>query len=265
VKVTISCVTCHKQFSAECYDYSDCETLAIQAGWVYDYARDVVYCGKDCHSGKTMAQKKSAKDIPNPLLDEWSKVAIYGKGRGRNSLDDIGRDFISEWKAREKFTILYSWAIPNESALEAIAELNQPIIEIGAGTGYWASLLSQMGVDIICFDEKPPGENVNNSYRHKVTYHDVMEGGPDKVKEYSNRALFLCWAPYDTSMAYDCLNNYSGDTVIFIGEGIGGCTADDSFFEKVNAEFEENQRIRIPQWDGIHDRLTIYRRKSTQK
>ena len=36
----------------------------------------------------------------------------------------------------------YAWAIPSDEAIHAIAELG-PLLELGAGTGYWAWLLRQ--------------------------------------------------------------------------------------------------------------------------
>ncbi len=47
----------------------------------------------------------------------------------------------------------YSWALPNEELLTEIAS-RSPIIEIGAGNGYWASLLSKKGADIIALCAK---------------------------------------------------------------------------------------------------------------
>ena len=46
----------------------------------------------------------------------------------------------------------YSWAIPDERALQ-ILESFAPLIEIGAGKGYWARLLRDRGVDILAFDK----------------------------------------------------------------------------------------------------------------
>ena len=45
------------------------------------------------------------------------------------------------------------------------------------------------------------------------------------LREHSDRALFLCYPDdfedSDESMALQCLNNYSGDTVIHVGEWLG--------------------------------------------
>ena len=65
-----------------------------------------------------------------------------------------------------------SFAIPNEAALATIAE-NAPLIECGAGTGYWSALLQQRGVDVLAFDSHPPTTHFNNAF-FNVTYCDVQ-------------------------------------------------------------------------------------------
>jgi len=60
-------------------------------------------------------------------------------------------------------------------------------------------------------------------------------------------------------MASDTLRQFRGDTLIYIGEGEGGCTADDMFFDRLD-EWKHIETIDIPQWDGIYDRLSVYQR-----
>src|SRR6266542_3799539 len=42
-------------------------------------------------------------------------------------------------RARDTLAVRYAHAIPDEDALETLAEL-APLVELGAGTGYWAWL-----------------------------------------------------------------------------------------------------------------------------
>jgi hypothetical protein len=48
----------------------------------------------------------------------------------------------------------YSEAVPTTEALRALQALS-PIIEVGAGRGYWARLLSELGCDIVASDLHP--------------------------------------------------------------------------------------------------------------
>lgn len=38
----------------------------------------------------------------------------------------------------------------------ASLRLGYPVVEMGAGTGYWAALLQQRGVDVVALDRHPP-------------------------------------------------------------------------------------------------------------
>lgn len=169
----------------------------------------------------------------------------------------------------------YAWAIPDPASLDFVAEWLKPAaIEIGAGTGYWAWQLSQLGVDMIAYDLFPPqhtGQNHYHSPRNgekngllgvtREVYFDVRAGGELIAAQYPDRTLFLCWPPYDSDMAVNTLNAYQGKRLVFIGEGDGGCTADDAFFEKLGEEWEEVASHRPIQWNYIHDYITVYEQK----
>jgi hypothetical protein len=49
--------------------------------------------------------------------------------------------------------------------------------------------------------------------------------------------------------------------VVYIGEHWWGCTATDAFHRLLDNEWEKINEIAIPQWDGIHDRVFVYKRK----
>ncbi len=50
-------------------------------------------------------------------------------------------------------------------ALKALAGVG-PLLEVGAGTGYWAFLLRQAGVAVTAVDSHPPGAQSGNLW-HK--------------------------------------------------------------------------------------------------
>jgi hypothetical protein len=155
---------------------------------------------------------------------------------------------------RENLVSIYAWAIPNYEAISTIVK-HSPVIEIGAGSGYWASLVKILGGDVIAFDNRSP------NFKFKCEFFPVEKGDERAVVDHSDRALMLCWPPYSTPMAYKCLKKYKGQTLIYIGEGEGGCTADIKLFELLGREWEEEEYVKIPQWWGLHDGMTIYKRK----
>lgn len=96
---------------------------------------------------------------------------------------------------------------------------------------------------------------------HKDEYFPISQGGPSKILQHQDCALFLCWPPYDEPMAYECLQLYQGSHVIYVGESPGGCNACDNFFRLLDKEWQEVKRVSIPQWQTIHDFLVIYSRR----
>ncbi len=168
----------------------------------------------------------------------------------------------SAYVNRKNLVRKYAWAVPDERALDIITKLNQPIVEMGAGTGYWARLLRDKGVNIITYDTAPPRRS-GNQWGHDKQYTNVRRGGPNILVNHSERALFLCWPPYDADMAENCLRQWKGSYLIYVGEGYGGCTANDSFFKIIEDEFDILTQYQIPQWPGVHDELIILKRKSS--
>lgn len=159
--------------------------------------------------------------------------------------------FLSLFDLRTELTRKYAWAIPNNEAINCLAKAS-PLIEIGAGSGYWASLIKQVGGDIICFDIKPDPES--NDYTDKFWF-DVRLGDESLLSQYPDRTLFLCWPPYCSSMPFNALQVYQGDRLFW-----GGCNAEDEFFEILDREWELVQVIEIPQWYGINDYFHEYKR-----
>jgi hypothetical protein len=154
----------------------------------------------------------------------------------------------------------YAWAIPCAEALAVIAE-HAPIVEMGAGLGYWTQMLRYRGVDVVAYDKCPGHVSDWGGARPAKPWAEVLYGEPAVLRDHADRSLLLCWPPYSTSMASDCLDHWRGQTLIYIGEGQSGCTGDERFHEQLAATFEQVGKVNIPQWPGIHDDLTVWRRK----
>jgi hypothetical protein len=148
----------------------------------------------------------------------------------------------------------FGFAVLTEEVINAIRPYN-PILEVGAGTGYWAYEMQKRGVDCIATD---PGDGHWFVGSKRWTEIEGIDG-VNAVKKYPDRSLLLCW-PYMESWPAETLRIYKGNTVIYVGEGYEGCTADDAFHEILEKEWNLKEEIDIPQWDGIHDHVFIYQR-----
>jgi len=125
----------------------------------------------------------------------------------------------NEWdeldKKIESLCHKYAWAIPDDRALKILGAFS-PLIEIGAGKGYWAKMLRIQGVDIAAYDKFIFSGSATKCFSK------VMEGGPEKLllPIHKNRNLFLCYPDESESMAVVALENFSGQYVIHVGEMI---------------------------------------------
>ena len=177
----------------------------------------------------------------------------------RASHGSLARPWSSKYEARGPLVRSYAWAIPNDEAIDVISRYS-PIVEVGAGTGYWASLIAATGASIRAFDSSPPRFG-KNGFEHDKTWFHVERANANVSARFPHRTLFLCWPPYDTGMAMEALRAYRGEHVIYVGESWGGCTGNDEFHETLLREFEQIKHVEIPQWDGIRDSLRVHRRR----
>lgn len=176
----------------------------------------------------------------NPYFDESFSVR-----RGYN------------YVARGELVRKFAWAIPNDRALDLLSR-NAPIVEMGAGRGYWAWVLRNGGVDIDAYDGFERG---GFGYTATHVWTDVTPGGPEILSEYpKDHTLFLCWPPYDDMFAVQCLIEYRGNDIIYIGESSMGCTANATFFWMLSQIYEEVDNLEIPYWYGIHDMMHHYKK-----
>ena len=188
-------------------------------------------------------------DDNDPLLQAWldaasRRVDIY--------------DYSNAFETRRKFCRTHAWAVPCKEAIDVLVE-HSPLIEIGAGKGYWAWLASKAGADILAFDLLP---NDNHYCDGSVPpWFLVQHGGASAVSAHPGRTLFMCWAPYQAPMASACLGRYKGEKLIWVGEGDGGCCGDDRFWKMIEDGWEETRSVNLPNWTGVRDYLSVYERK----
>ena len=236
----------------------------------------------------------------NPLYAAWKKMGLVRDpwGGWREPMRDLRTDADTHAAVMELGSIVmsrkslvrrYAWAIPSTAAIKWIAERCPEIIEIGAGRGYWAMLLANAGVDILAFDQAGRGQKISRNPYHYIpqseidqklkenpeayrpfesefvgqtdhAFYPVQFGRAKIAAEHPDRTLMLCWPPYSSPFANDCLKYYHGQQVLFIGEH-DGATGSKAFFNRLDRDWQEIGECSIPQWIGMHDAIWLYQRK----
>ena len=160
----------------------------------------------------------------------------------------------------------YSYAIPSPETLEWVAAFcgTRPIVELGAGRGYWAAQLTHVGLRVDAYDSDPPDTVANLSFPQSAGQKDVwypvkgLHDFTETVSRQSNSVLFLCWPPgWGNTMASQALIDFEktgGTRLIFMGEPQGGKTGDDVFFDILSTGWRlESQDERYVSWWNLND------------
>jgi len=217
----------------------------------------------------TAYRKRLHRDPPpgeNPLLE---LVSILSGGRaapGRLPVPDPLARVLDLDGRRRELASRYSWAVPTEAALGLIGD-HGPVLEVGAGTGYWAALLRDRGVDVHATDIAPPDRRGNAYHREGRTWLDVERStAVAAVTARPGRTLLLCWPPPDDDGAgYAAVRACSGDTVVHIGGGEDGPTGTVRLHRELELNWTVTDELALPSWPGIPDRLTVWRRNPVRR
>ena len=151
----------------------------------FDFYQKAYYCEID--------QYEEIEPL-NPYKDEFfaSGKRLMSIVRGGITISET-----SDFNARGDLCRKYSWSVPSEDFAIAIQNLtNKKLVDIGAGTGYWAWFLKQYGINTICYDIAPyKNHHADNQWVI------VNNGGPEKAKDHQDRTLALFWPMLDDHQA----------------------------------------------------------------
>jgi hypothetical protein len=199
----------------------------------------------------------------------WDIVAPAVSEREDRRLVDGGRPDGSARLAYAQMLLqaVYAYAIPSPETIDWVSGFcdGRPIIELGAGRGYWAAQLASSGLVVEAFDSEPPDQVENSSFPQAVGQRDVwhpvasVASPADCITGHAGHVLLLCWPPgWGNTMAVEALAEFEkvgGDRLIFIGEPRGGMNATDSFFDVLAAGWTlESEDNRFVGWWNLSDR-----------
>lgn len=213
------------------------------------------------------------EDLPDPqdraqawsgnepaYLSWWRHYNQYATtDRSGKTITELGRDDLVR---------LYAYAIPNGAALECLLEQG-PLLEVGAGAGYWARLLRDLGGDVVAYDLYPPAENtwlrgswLGRPPRVAPNWTMVEVGDHTMVARHPTRAVFICMPPRPDRGVIEILERYRPATIALVTGVLADTRLEGDFYPVLEQGWQRTRLIDLPQWSTRTDNLSIWQRKS---
>jgi hypothetical protein len=232
----------------------------------------------------------------NPYLDEWA-AAHGSRVRGWICCGQLGAN-LSDHRAlacwpdtehnrrliRSHLVRKYAYSVPGEIALATVARY-APIVEMGAGTGYWARCLRERGVDVVAYDElgdqwrawfcasvlqdleishgvRALVSQPDQTRSDPVLWTEVLKGGPSVLAQHAQRTLMLCWPDPWSGFDEAALLEHRGEHLVFVGAPEG--TGSHGFRRLLHREWKAVEEADVPRWFNDDDRLVVYQRRGAK-
>lgn len=153
--------------------------------------------------------------------------------------------------------------LPEIHLVEALRGI-APLVEIGAGAGYWAYRLRAAGVDVVAYDQAPVGGPRENRYHPKASgWSEVLVGDASVLAVHPDRTLLLCWPPAFSSLG-TVLDSYRGDTVAYVGDR-GPMCAWPSGLEERYKLVQRYPVVAIDPAPGSSPEMSVWTRRRTDR
>ncbi|OIN80619.1 hypothetical protein K3U93_09125 [Mycobacterium malmoense] len=190
-------------------------------------------------------------------VDSFRGTPVVGEFR----LDQTVEESMARLPNRQQLVRKYCWTIPDPDTVAFVAKhAHGGLVDPIAGTGYWAYLLAQAGVDVVCYDRNPGTALHTNGWHGDDLYAEISaKDGAEAVALHPDRTLFLSWPPHAQDVGARIVLAYEGKRVIYIGE-TEGHTGDDELRRILETDWTEVDSRQPVQWWGVHDRVTVHER-----
>ena len=170
---------------------------------------------------------------------------------------------------REKYIDSFGFVLVAKDWVKIISKLigtrGTRCLEVMAGTGLLSKALIDCGVNMITTDNLS-WEN-EHQYAWKQHWCDIEQlDAVSSIKKYGKNVNYIIMSfPYMDETATYCLHTMRKVNpqckLIFIGEGVGGCTASDSFFaqaKKIENEILSKANDKYCRFPYMHDKIYLF-------
>ena len=211
----------------------------------------------DTYAPDTVPDEVSATTY-NPAVDGYCETGL--------SWGDSGWEPVDNTEALGQ----YPEYVPTDAAIELLVEYS-PLLEVGAGRGYWAHVINENGGDCIPTDLHPEEDGPAD---HPATItHELPDGGldghavwaevqefdaVDAIEAYPDRPVVMCHPSGSTRWTERVLNAIDDQPLIYIGEWFPGADAHPLFFKRLAETWSWADSFPVYDWASMHARGYVF-------
>lgn len=205
-------------------------------------------------------------DIYVKMMDLYDMVA------NKEIPEKIPSEFTNQYSSfsfsilREHFIKIQGYPFVTKDWIKELSKLlrGKKVLEVMCGLGTISYALKNEGIDIIATDDISWKETWKNAYNHycEIEELDAIEAIDKYGKDIDY--IIMSWPPYEDPIAYKVLQKMrevnKDAAIIYLGEGYGGCTADNLFHYRVNIienDIIDNVNSIYKPWPTIHDSFSL--------
>ena len=157
---------------------------------------------------------------------------------------------------QERYWKKFGSAVLNRATVEFILPRG-PLVEVGAGLGYWARELRDAGMEIAATDP-----DTGTGWPGAETWTKVEKlTAQEALARYPERNMLLVWPDRQGEWPAQALREFRGELILHVGEPPGGCTGTPEMYQEMERNYETVSERPVPRFAGANDRLTVLRRK----
>jgi len=190
------------------------------------------------------------------ILRRWGREFLMYRIAWETSFrgDPHQRDrSIGMYKLRDEAIKEFGFGLPSRELLDVL-EQHQPIVEIGAGSGYLTALMRKRGIDVIGTD---PGKGKKYFDFGSYDPQQLRLQAKTAVRRYPDRTVFCSWPSLWHTWFRQALRAMRiGQRLIVIEED---ACAEDSAWEYRDKSFDKDGGwIALPAWPNLNDRARCW-------